>query len=475
MKRISMSKILAVVSMLLGSAQPAISQTAPAAPASAAPGYPSTDPKPQILQSSMESCIAAINKIQESHSKFISECTASGTGRTLKDCSEKLKECEEQGEEEEPLDVNYFMSSFGIQAPQVASSRCSQYGYSDWKTDLRDLKTTQRDAEKDLRELEKDQGTDEEKYTENKKKIQEAFVQQQKDNEKAKYDAQEEERSIETQKQKTVNDLKKELRETQMAVLRAQNTKMLLISQRAGQVEDYKLQLLECKSKTEEYASKLKSNTASSLARAQNKGGGKTQSIQTFYGVCVKKVLSSRSDQAEAYKGKLVEMDTELTNANDRIKEIQGSLTTLAQQAAQATQDRAIKRQKDQEAFEKEQFQKYQEMVELDQQMTQKRAKNMQAISKAQFKVNEESNNLDQHRSEKPRSKGNKSVNDAQAALEIKNTTKCSFVCDSISIPQTILNDNKDAQSKVTNLQNRCRDLENPKDGSKASKTGATK
>jgi hypothetical protein len=447
--------------------------SAPEAPKPAPPPGPAyVDPDASFVtgyRSDIKSCQDSIEKLKTAQGKFIGECSSAGVGKTIAVCSEKLAECAEQQDDEEPLDVSNFSNpALGISATS-AGGRCSQYSYTDYKNELKDLEQLKNQAETDAQKADKDKLKDDEDYSKDKKRILEEFAKGEKTFDSLTEEKKKERLKIPAERKKIETDLKDQLVQLNSAILDRQGKKSEEILNRASQVEDYKLQLLECDSQAQKLMTNPDANTSSSLSSrlagslngAANKDGSKKKKAQTYWTICVNKVLSTRKTQSVAFDNKIANLDDSLAVAAQKMKTIQENLQLLSQTAALEDQAQASLDEKEKKAFLTEQQQKIAEMTELDNNMKKKTAKNNEIISKATNKVTEKSNNLDKHRAEKPASRGSKARSDADGALETALTTSCQATCSEITIPDPVLLKDKGSAERVRKLKEQCTTAEN--------------
>lgn len=414
-----------------------------------------------------KACSDSLKEANKAKAKFINACKDGGA--TLGTCSEILDNCIENAEVEEILTPeNILSNALGVQAAGPGGARenkCSKYSYTDYQTELRDLKREKKELEVEIQELQKEKIDAEKDISKRKAELQKELAEGQKAKAKAEMEAKEEERNMERARQDQEAKLKKQMRELQTQILNAQNTKAIMTASRAGEIDKYKVELMKCEVEADKVLKSLNSNTSSSLAkRAVVAGnlkqaglakGNKNKAKATLMKGCVSEVTARRNAEAVAFQNKMKEKDEEISNAQAEMQETQKSLQMLAQQFAQAAQDRAQAKSQEMAAYQQELKARSDEFNSLQSEYVQTQARIAKALQEANAALVQASNELGSHQKEKPVPKGgSKSLREQMQEAQAEYVaTSCSVLCKEVPILETecekIENNTKSIRKKM--------------------------
>lgn len=388
----------------------------------------------------MKSCADALKDATKAKTKFMNACK--GGGASLGSCSEILDDCTSNAAVEEILDPGNVLSQvLGVPNPNGGrGNKCSEYSHTDYQNELRDLKREKKDAERELQDLQKEKIESEKEIAKAKAELQKEVAQAQKERAKEELEAKEEERNMEKARQDQERALKKQMRELQTQILNAQNAKAIMTASRAGEVDKYKVELMKCEVAAEKMMKEMRGNTSSSLANRSAVGslsaagaakGNKKNAKAALMKGCVSEVTARRNAEAVAFQNKMKEKDEEIANAQAEMQEAQKSLQTLAQQFAQAAQDRATERAQKLAAYQAELKAKSDEFNNLNKEYVQTQARLAQALQKAQVSIHQASNELGSLQKEKPVKKGgSKSARDEMREAQSEYVgARCEELC----------------------------------------------
>lgn len=446
MNSISMSKILAAVVFFLTSSISSAQSTPAASTGSNVPGLTGDPEKSTALNIAAQretACLQAIAEADKTRKKFLTACVNLGKvdpdavatdKESPQSCSDKLKYCLAKGSEEEDLEAEDFDLS-SIFPDMAASSkksvnRCSDLSYTDYSSKLNELKKEKRDLEEKAGEIKEKVAEKEQDYMEKKNALQKEMTEAQQANEKRKYEAKEEERNLQAAKMTEENKIKEQLEQLQAKVDETIDAQEAAHAQRATQIDDYKLQLLECQSQAEQFHKKNNTGLTSRFGYAFAKENMNKKRTMTFYQTCVNKVLNTRKAQAVMFEKQIAKGNREIAVAQERIKRLQASLQQLASQASQAMLDRAEKNQKDELAFSTAQFQFTVQMQEQAQHMMKQSQIMNQRLQETAAAITQASNELGEHEKERPATKAGKSlIEEAKTAQNEMQGKDCMAAC----------------------------------------------
>jgi hypothetical protein len=222
------------------------------------------------------------------------------------------------------------------------SIQCPQYNAADYekqekkvqdaidkaKTDLEKTQKAQADLRKEapekLAKLKSDMVADKEKY-ENEVSAEA----EKKRNEEA---------SIAEQQAK----MNEEIQNLDAQMLSARSDRSKLIGSRSVSVENYKLELLGCKSMRQQKRAEQRknANTAGSLATANSAGKSSSSEIDIQYGVCVRSVLKKRNLEGENYRNEMQKNDLMIAQLDQKKQNKESAIQLLKKQASEANQGR---------------------------------------------------------------------------------------------------------------------------------------
>ena len=418
MNRLSVLKIMTLVLFLIVGGVARGEAAAPSAPPIPSCWYSGTCTDKKDRDSA---CRAAMKEMNDAKKKAIADCRASGIGKSVADCSTKLSDCAEESDIEQPS-INFsFMDMGSMSIP----SKCSEFSYTDYRSEAKSAKQSVSDAQKTMKDHQKDQSTNEKDYSKKKAELQRSFKEA--DEKKAEDDLkdQENERNAESQQLDTSEKLKEAMMETQSKILDLQSSKIEAMDTRSLEVSTFNSRVkgkqIECRMKTEDQAKKFKSRS-------------KSADLNLMYQSCMDAFFKEREQGMKKLERALTKIDSEMTKLSNSMTSLQKKEQTLATQAAQAKVDRANKKQQADNAFQRGQAQKYQELVEMDQQMTQDRVQIAEHISQAKAALFQASNELTDIENQKPKSHGGKSTSDAHKAMADWGSQTCSASCKETSL-----------------------------------------
>lgn len=385
-----------------------------------------------------QSCAEAVSKVKDLWAKAVGACKGSRLGGDIKKCSKTLSECAESYEDELPITVssadlgsNPFLSQL-FDLDGGTTPACSDYTRSEYDNKERDIKRDLKETKKTLTEAKKQQSKDLEEYykaaAEIDEKIQDAQVK------KVEQDAQYgvDQRDKAEKREQSAAELQKAIDSKELEIIQYQNAIKAKIAARKNQINQYRIDLLECKIKAEEYVTK--SNTgrnkqSGSFKSALGQGQSRNNTIQELFNTCVTGVLNRRTSEGEAYQG-------EINSLNTALGHLQANLATLKQTQAAA---KARNAQADQEEVAAKQSK---DALDLQQQKNligqkanalsvyqQKFNQNNAEIKDANLEVNKSSNDLAQFQKFKPRGKISSSDADQGISLYQSASSDCESKC----------------------------------------------
>jgi len=175
-----------------------------------------------------------------------------------------------------------------------------------------------------------------------------------------------------------------------------QKAQQLLMQKRRIDIAGYKGMMhaarLKCNSETKKAISSLDPN--------YNKSGSfqgsqkKQKDIQDLFTSCMDMETGKRITEAEQFKVDMERFDRQISNKTAELAAIKQSSEKMKKMFAQAKQDAALKKQKDEETFMRKQMNKWQEIVAYDQAVLKKQAMHAEAVAKAGRDINQASNEL---------------------------------------------------------------------------------
>lgn len=434
----ALSKNLSLVAIVLGTWHFAVfaeeaktGEPAKAAPSPVVIGGKTAD---EIAYDKMRSCSEAIGRALKAKSKFMSACKSGGS--SLKNCSEILDDCESNASIENMLKPEAVMASvLGVQGGDVmggGSNKCSEYSYTDYKSELKDLERERKDAQKQIQDLQKEKLDADKDLRKGQRDLQKEVMDAQKDYAQKELDEKEKERDMKKAFQDQERETKQKLRDLQKEIMSSQNEKAVLIASRAGEVEKFQFELSTCQIKAEAEAEaamkSLRGNTSAGLANktvvgnvgsAMNLRGQKKVLKAQAAKICMVRAVAHRNAEAQAYQSKLQNLEQKITSDQAKMQEEQVAFLNLSQQFQQAALDRMKKKGTDDSAFQAQMKLKTEEMQALLTEYQNNQSRIAQAAQEAQSALNQASNKVTTHQKEKPLGRGSKSkrdeMRDAQA------------------------------------------------------------
>jgi hypothetical protein len=201
-------------------------------------------------------------------------------------------------------------------------------------------------------------------------------------------------------------------------------------SARAGTVDDYKLQLLQCQTSTREFYRNEQKGIQGRFQNAMTNSNTIRDRVKQHWDVCVSKVLAMRTAQTKAYDLAMAKGNREINLLNTQITAMREQLTQLKGNIAQSAIDRANQMSKEAYNQSLEEFMKTKQLGEMAQMQQQKAMMMQQNLQKAQSALTDANNDLFDLEKEKPLN-GSKSVkeklNDALAAY--RTNRDCETPC----------------------------------------------
>lgn len=330
-------------------------------------------------------CSTTSLSISSSYSKFSGYCTSSSD----KECVSNVLDCIQN-------------NSSGEDDDSDNTEECYAFSYQNYKSDLKDMQSEQKDSKKTLADLQKDKISAQKDFNEQKAKLTQDQHDAADDYNKQKLQDKEDQRKAQGDQKAQQDDLNKQQRDLQMAILQKQNQQALLTSQRATQIDDYKMKLLQCKSDTQKYQAQVQNHTLGGLAGLAVKGGGAANDVNTYWQACVNKVLKQRDDDANKYSVATTQLNAEITQAQQQLVDVQKSLQLAQTQAQQQMQDDATKTQQELTSYATKQQNLNQQLQDLTQNFMQQSQQLGQQILEAMQDNNTNSNSLKKFKGQSP-------------------------------------------------------------------------
>jgi|GEM_PF-3535947 len=354
-----------------------------------------------------QSCDSLKSQVNDSYAKAQGYCGDSSKAET---CMSNIKDCLNNNSSEDGD------SSGDSSDDSDNSEQCYAFGYQNYKSDLKQMESDQKDSRKTLADLQKDKTSAQKDYNEQKAKLTQDQHDATDEYNKQTIQDKADQRKEQSDAKAAQDDLNKQQRDLQMQVLQKQNQIALLTSQRATQIDDYKMKLLQCKSDTLKYQASVANNTMGGLNGLSSKGGGAANDVQTYFNACENKVLKQRDDDANKYSVATTQLNAEIAQAQQQLTDVGQSLQMAQSQAQQQLTDDTTKSQQEQTSYLQKQQNVSQQMQDLTSNFMQQSQQLNQQILQAQQDNTTDSNSLKKFKGQSP-PKTDTNLNDAYVAL----------------------------------------------------------
>ncbi len=445
MSRFSLSRTLAIAGVVLnlGVGSVVLGQgttTAPVAPAPSGGGFlgmgvSDSQAERTRVQGDKNACNAAVKEMNKAAGDFYSACKEAGISKTNAGCGDALDSCSAEQAQENPLGLGSNL--FDITS-EGNSAKCTPLNYKEYKSDLKEFKTGLKDAETHVAELNEKVLKTKKDIAEKKKDQNKDLLQLKKDKEEAEQKMKDDEKILETKTDESINAMEEKLAKLQSDTIDAMNTKSQLITERGNQVDDYKAELLSCKSSTLEYQAKLKLNTSGGLSNsslsgsmgtANSRSASQKKDVQDFWQICANKVLRARDNKSKAYDLKMASLDNQIAILKDQKSRLEKTKALMMTQKAQTIAEAAKKKDLSDRNIQIAADLKNQEFDHATALFKEETATLNSSLKKADLAVKTASNDLDKYQKTPPTPGTTKSNSDVAAAQAKYSTADCSDVC----------------------------------------------